>query len=187
MAESMSASVGFGVLASSATADMICPDWQYPHCGTSSSIQAFCTGWLRSAERPSMVVTGCSPTALTGVTQERMGSPPRCTVQAPHSAMPQPYLVPVRPMVSRRTQSSIRVSSTVSRVALPLSVNDTTRISASSRAVAPRPRRHGEVIRRRRPDVNRHMIGARDSGFGIRDSGLGSAGRRAWVTEALSI
>src|SRR5438094_8542315 len=43
-ASSMSASVGLGFLESSAAADMICPDWQYPHCGTSSSIQAFCTG-----------------------------------------------------------------------------------------------------------------------------------------------
>jgi hypothetical protein len=40
MALSMSASVGSGVLASSADADMIWPDWQYPHWGTSSAIQA---------------------------------------------------------------------------------------------------------------------------------------------------
>ena len=41
-----------------------------------------------------MVVTGWSPTALTGIWQERTGWPSRCTVQAPHSAMPQPNLVP---------------------------------------------------------------------------------------------
>ena len=38
--------------------------------------------------------------------QERTGSPSTCTVQAPHAAMPQPYLVPVRPSSSRRTHSS---------------------------------------------------------------------------------
>ena len=42
----------------------------------------------------------------TGVEHERSGSPSTCTVQAPHWAMPQPYLVPVRPRSSRRTQSS---------------------------------------------------------------------------------
>jgi hypothetical protein len=44
MAASMSSSVGSGFPASSAAAAMICPDWQKPHWGTSSSIQAFCTG-----------------------------------------------------------------------------------------------------------------------------------------------
>jgi hypothetical protein len=36
--------------------------------------------------------------ADTGVTQERIGWPSRCTVQAPHRATPQPNLVPVRPI-----------------------------------------------------------------------------------------
>jgi hypothetical protein len=44
--------------------------------------------------------------AATGVTQERIGWPSRCTVQAPHSAMPQPNLVPVRPITSRSTHSN---------------------------------------------------------------------------------
>src|SRR4029077_12391180 len=39
-----------------------------------------------------------------GVTQERIAWPSRCTVQAPHSAAPQPNLVPVIPSVSRRAQ-----------------------------------------------------------------------------------
>ena len=34
IAVSMSSSVGFGLLSSRAAADMSCPDWQYPHCGT---------------------------------------------------------------------------------------------------------------------------------------------------------
>jgi hypothetical protein len=40
IASSMSESLGFGLLTNSALADMIWPDWQYPHCGTSSSSQA---------------------------------------------------------------------------------------------------------------------------------------------------
>jgi len=44
--------------------------------------------------------------ALTGTTQERIGAPSICTVQAPHCAMPQPYLVPVRPICSRIAHSS---------------------------------------------------------------------------------
>ncbi len=53
-----------------------------------------------------MVVTALPATALIGVEQLRTASPSRCTVQAPHWAMPQPYLVPVSPMTSRTTQSS---------------------------------------------------------------------------------
>src|SRR6516164_10399098 len=40
------------------------------------------------------------------VMQARAASPSTCTVQAPHSATPQPYLVPVSPSSSRRYQSS---------------------------------------------------------------------------------
>src|SRR5438132_2028339 len=53
---SMSSSVGLGISFSSTAALIICPDWQYPHCGTSISSQARCKGWLRSGESPSMVV-----------------------------------------------------------------------------------------------------------------------------------
>ena len=52
-----------------------------------------------------MVVMFLPVTAATGVTQERVGWPSRWTVQAPHSAMPQPNLVPVSPITSRSTQS----------------------------------------------------------------------------------
>ena len=38
--------------------------------------------------------------------QERTGLPSRCTVQAPHCAMPQPNFVPVVLSTSRNTQSS---------------------------------------------------------------------------------
>ena len=37
--------------------------------------------------------------------KERVGVPSMCTVQEPHCATPQPYLVPVRPSCSRSTQS----------------------------------------------------------------------------------
>src|SRR6266849_5938631 len=103
---SISASVGLAFFESSAAADMICPHWQYPHCGTSTSIQACCTGWLPSAESPSMVVIFLPATLDIAVTQERVASPLMCTVHAPQSAMPQPNFVPVMFSVSRRTQSS---------------------------------------------------------------------------------
>ena len=53
-----------------------------------------------------MVVIFLPTAALTGNEQERVATPSTCTVQAPHCAMPQPYLVPVRPTFSRIAQSS---------------------------------------------------------------------------------
>src|SRR6266536_4837156 len=52
-----------------------------------------------------MVVTSLPAARDTGATQDRTASPLRWTVQAPHCAMPQPYLVPVKPRLSRKTQS----------------------------------------------------------------------------------
>src|SRR5215813_2466919 len=54
----------------------------------------------------SIVVTGRPETSLTAVAQARVAWPSTCTVQAPHSATPQPYFVPVSPNSSRRYQSS---------------------------------------------------------------------------------
>src|SRR5664279_5181192 len=125
MASSISASVGFEVLASRAAAVMIWPDWQYPHCGTSSSIQATWIGWVRSGESPSMVVTFLPATAEMGVTQERCGWPSMWTVQAPHSDMPHPNLVPVMPRVSRRTQSNGMAGTASTVWDLPFKVNFT--------------------------------------------------------------
>src|SRR2546429_7373650 len=124
IASSMSASVGCGFLASNAAAAMIWPDWQQPHCGTSSAIQARWTAWVRFLDRPSIVVTRLLATAEIGSTQVRVATPSRWTVQAPHCAMPQPNLVPVSPSVSRSTQRSgvSGVTSTVSR--LPLTVKE---------------------------------------------------------------
>ncbi len=79
-------------------------------------------GGCGPAERPSMVVIRLPATSPTAVTQERVASPSTCTVQAPHSAMPQPYLVPVRPSTSRSTQSSGISGSTSTRGGSPLTV-----------------------------------------------------------------
>src|ERR1700722_5380319 len=103
---SISASVGFGFFASSATADTIWRDLEKTLFGTSSSIQAFCTGWLPSAERPSIVVTFLPLTVEICVIHERVASPLMCTVQAPHKAIPHPNFVPVLFRVSRSTQRS---------------------------------------------------------------------------------
>src|SRR6185436_15029205 len=97
------ASVGLGFFARSAEAAMIWPAWQYPHCGTSSSIHARCTGCDPLGDSPSIVVTAAFPTLETGVWQDRVATPLSCTVHAPHCATPQPYLVPGRSSTSRRT------------------------------------------------------------------------------------
>src|SRR5262252_11245111 len=52
-----------------------------------------------------MVVMAWPTAALTGITQDRLGIPSRCTVQAPQSATPQPNLVPFMPSTSRKTHS----------------------------------------------------------------------------------
>src|SRR5262245_60377081 len=67
-----------------------------------------------------MVVMRCPAARETGSTQERCARPSRWTVQAPHSAMPQPYLVPVRPSTSRSTQSSGMSAGTATSCSLPL-------------------------------------------------------------------
>jgi co-chaperonin GroES (HSP10) len=46
------------------------------------------------------------PILSIGVTQERVGAPSTCTVQAPHNVIPQPNFVPVNPSTSRSTQSN---------------------------------------------------------------------------------
>src|SRR5258708_1117591 len=120
---SMSASVGFGLSFRSAATAMIIPDWQEPHCGTSWSTQAFCPLCkVEPVARPSIVVI-CLPSAdETGSTQERTALPSMCTVQAPHIATPQPYLVPVRPACSRIAHRRGVLGSTLSSRDLPLMV-----------------------------------------------------------------
>src|SRR5688500_12511933 len=95
MAASISASVGSGCFVSNAAADISCPDWQYPHCGTCSAIQASCSAWLAVGDSPSIVVTALPAADDAGVTQDRIGSPFRWTVHAPHCDKPHPNFVPV--------------------------------------------------------------------------------------------
>src|SRR5215831_11714515 len=130
IASSMSASVGCGFFASNADAAMICPDWQYPHCGTSTAAQAFCTGCELSRDRPSMVtILSAGLIALTGIEQERTTLPFRCTEQAPHWATPQPYFVPVSPTCSRMTHNSGVPGSTCTSRVLPLMLSLATFLS----------------------------------------------------------
>jgi hypothetical protein len=70
-----------------------------------------------------MVVTAAPCRLSTGVTQERVAVPSTCTVQAPHSAMPQPNLVPVIPSTSRSTHNSGVSPSTSTLCILPLIFN----------------------------------------------------------------
>src|SRR5215472_2516294 len=102
---------------------MIWPDWQYPHCTTSRSSQAF---WILApaavAPMASMVVTSEAPMLSTGVTQDRVALPSMCTVQAPHNAMPQPNLVPVMPSTSRSTHKSGVSPSTSTDLTAPLTL-----------------------------------------------------------------
>src|SRR6266404_1462685 len=104
IASSMSASVGCGLLARSAEADMIWPDWQYPHCTTSRSTQAF---WILAPAAvvpiASIVVIAETPMLSIAVIQERVATPSTWTVQAPQSAIPHPNFVPVMPSTSRNT------------------------------------------------------------------------------------
>src|SRR5438874_7666710 len=69
------------------------------------------------------MVVICFPSApLTGNEQERVATPSMWTVQAPHCAMPQPYLVPVRPTCSRIAHNSRVLGSTSISCVPPLMV-----------------------------------------------------------------
>ena len=68
------------------------------------------------------MVTRLPATAATGSTQVRVATPSRCTVQAPHCAMPHPNLVPVSPSVSRNTQSNGVSGVTFTVARLPFTV-----------------------------------------------------------------
>src|SRR5882672_5701949 len=94
-----------------------------PHCGTSCSTQAFCTLVNTPfSARPSMVVIFLPAASPAVMPQERTAWPSMCTVQAPHCAIPQPYLVPIMPMLSRITQSSGVSGSTSTLCDFPLTV-----------------------------------------------------------------
>ena len=73
--------------------------------------QALDGGDLRVADR------------AAGTWQDRVATPSICTVQAPHCAMPQPYLVPVMPSHSRMTHSSGVSGSASTLCETPLTVS----------------------------------------------------------------
>src|ERR1019366_957737 len=71
------------------------PDRQKPQCIACSTMKAVWMGCGLSTEpRPSIVVTLCPSAFDIAVTQERIGTPSRSTVQAPHCARPQPNFGP---------------------------------------------------------------------------------------------
>src|SRR5258708_27775502 len=72
---------------------------------------------------PSMVPTRLPSSDETGVTQERVGWPSTWTVEAPHCAMPQPYLVPGRLSWSRSAQRSGVSDGPRKSTASPFTVN----------------------------------------------------------------
>src|SRR5262249_15733220 len=63
--------------------------------------------------------------ADSGVWQERVACPFKCTVHAPHRDMPQPYLVPVMLRWSRSTHSRGVSGSASTGIFLPLTVRVT--------------------------------------------------------------
>src|SRR5258708_4753246 len=69
---------------------------------------------------PSMVVILLPAAELKGVEHDLAACPFTWTVQAPHSAMPQPYLVPVMPRWSRRTHRRGVSRSASTDMGLPL-------------------------------------------------------------------
>src|SRR5882672_6450843 len=100
-----------------------------------------------------MVVILAPLAALTGIEHERTGRPFMCTVQAPHCATPQPYLVPVRPTCSRIAHSRGVVGSTFTSLVFPLIVR---------RAMASLPRVYGaKNIRHRAPEGKLSRVGWR--------------------------
>src|SRR3954470_16027107 len=96
-----------------------------------------------------MVATFLPATADSGVWHERTGWPSMCTVHAPHSAAPQPNLVPVRPSSSRTTHSSGVSGSACEATALPLRLKFTA--IGLSLLVEAEPRRHVAEVQRVNP------------------------------------
>src|SRR5205809_7205307 len=120
----MSASVGLLFLASSAAAAMICPGWQYPHSGTSPYRHEICSGCCAFGASTSIVVTSFLDGWLISSAHERTALPFTCTVHAPHSAIPHPYLVPFRPIVSRITHNRGVSGSTSTEYIFPLILSE---------------------------------------------------------------
>src|SRR5438270_4275684 len=86
------------------------------------SSQARCSGCEPSGDSPSMVVIRAFAALAMGVRHERTGWPPRWTVHAPHSPIPQPYFVPCRFRTSRITHRRGVSGGTSTAVDRPLTV-----------------------------------------------------------------
>src|SRR5688572_29143143 len=140
-----------------ATAAMIWPGWQKPHCGTSRSIQACCIGCSVSpSASPSIVVISSDSEMSPTVTEYGLKALPLMwDVQALQTLIPQPYLGPVIPSRSRITQSRRTSSSVSTETRSPLSVKVWVGMACSSvgvlQAVGRRrgDRRHGGPWRER--------------------------------------
>src|SRR5712672_366012 len=86
-----------------------------------------------------MVVIFFPVTLATGSMHDRVAAPSTCTVQAPHSAFPQPYLVPVISNTSRSTQSNGMSGSTSTCRIFPLMTSfciKKTPLTGSPRSIA---------------------------------------------------
>src|ERR1700722_17445435 len=106
---------------SNATADMICPEVQYPHWYPSHATNAACIGCNASGEpRPSIVVISSPSCIRAKLRHEFTRLPFTCAVHAPHWPWSQPFFVPVRATVSRRQSRSVVRGSTRSWRSLPL-------------------------------------------------------------------
>ncbi len=88
-------------------------------CRSARCRWAFCSGCELSGEGPSMVVMRLFATASSGIAHERTAAPSRCTVQAPHCAIPQPNLVPVMPRWLRSAHSRGVAASASTATGLP--------------------------------------------------------------------
>jgi len=111
------------------------------------------------ADSASMVVIFCPGcTADTGSAQLRIGTPSRCTVQAPHCATPQPYLVPVSPSCSRSTHSSGVAPSTSTLTTSPFTFN----LAMSAPSLVSKRRRAPTMCRARPARGNRCRFFKRD-------------------------
>jgi len=130
---------------------MICPVWQYPHCGTCSAIHACCKTCSPFADNPSIVVMFLPEAWETGVEHDRTAAPSICTVQAPQSPAPHPNFVPVSCSVSRKTQSNGVSGDTLTLRSLPFTRRLMSAIvSCWELIIVPETCHDGATIRRER-------------------------------------
>src|SRR5512136_2150167 len=84
-------------------------------------MKAVCRGWSspEALARPSIVVTVAPSISTAGKRQELTAFPFTSTVQAPHSPLPQPYLVPVISSSSLSSSRSVQKGSTSISILFP--------------------------------------------------------------------